>query len=85
VTWRVGWTEAAQQQLAQVWLDATDRDAVNRAVAVLDRHLNLDPAELGESRASNRRIAFQQPLAIIFVVEKRLLLVTVIRVSAPKR
>lgn len=83
--WQLGWSELAQQQLAQIWLEASDRDAVSHAVSLLDEQLIQDPLEVGESRDANQRITFQPPLAITFIVEQRLSLVTVIRVYNPNR
>ena len=57
--YRVIWDEIAEQELANIWLGAHDRDSVTRAAEWLDRCLAGSPLGVGESRASSvRRIAF---------------------------
>lgn len=51
--------------MASIWLAATDRTAVTRAAAAIDRQLATDPLEAGESRPYGR-IMFESPLAVRF-------------------
>jgi plasmid stabilization system protein ParE len=59
----VQWTQTAERFLAEVWLDAADRDAVTRAAHALDQTLRNDAHLQGESREGNVRILFESPLA----------------------
>ena len=63
MTYTVLWTPLAQGQLAQLWLDAVDRDSVTRAASLLDELLRDDPHAQGESRFATLRIVFAPPLA----------------------
>jgi hypothetical protein len=62
------WRSAAEQALAQIWLDADDRAAVRTAADHLDRLLLHDPETLGESRSEGTRVVFVPPLMALFKV-----------------
>jgi hypothetical protein len=62
------WLPKAEQELANLWLQATDRWAVTHAVSELDSRLLRNPENEGESRPSGRRITFCKPLGIFFRV-----------------
>ena len=62
----VVWDDDAEATLAAIWLAAPDRAAVTRAVDVLERKLQTDPANTGESRPNGRRVAFEAPIGIRF-------------------
>lgn len=69
MNYKVVWLETAENELAEIWLSAKDRDAVTEAAARLDRLLALAPLRLGESRSSSvNRIAYYQPLGVEFDV-----------------
>ncbi len=80
MTWRVNWLPDAENELADTWLNAPDRDAVTRAAYALDKVLETNPEEAGESRPSSRRILFALPLGIIYRVRADDALVEVIHV-----
>ncbi len=63
------WTPTAEQDLAAVWLNAVDRDAVNSAANTIDAMLHRDPDTRGESRAGTVRILFVPPLGVDFDVQ----------------
>jgi hypothetical protein len=50
------WREMALQQLAAIWMAATDREAVNRAVDAIDAELADDPDRKGEDYFGDRYI-----------------------------
>ena len=56
MTWKVFWLPNAEQELADVWLQATDRSSVSNAALAKDYSLSVDPENLGESRPNERRI-----------------------------
>ena len=41
------WSQAAQSQLAELWVNATDRNAVTRASHQIDQLLAIDPDQQG--------------------------------------
>jgi hypothetical protein len=66
--YNVRWKPATEQQLAQIWNDATDKAAVALAADAFDAALQRDALQVGESRTGRTRIAFAQPLAFLFDV-----------------
>jgi hypothetical protein len=48
MSFEVIWRRAAENELANIWMNSTDRDAITRASAILDRML--------EDEADRRRI-----------------------------
>ena len=63
------WQKVAENELAELWLAASDRRAVTRAASTIDAALSVRPLRLGESRASSvQRIVYQAPLGIEFEV-----------------
>lgn len=68
--WTVVWKPAAQHDLTAIWLKALNRQAVTRTSAELDRLLQRDPLNLGESREGNERVVFVLPLAIRYQVSE---------------
>jgi len=52
----------AQQELADLWINASDRNAVTSAADEIERLLALDPLAQGESRGGNKRLLFEPPL-----------------------
>lgn len=65
------WRDAALDQLADAWVatDAAGRVAIDQAVQRLNAELATDPATFGESRTGRRRVAFDAPCGISFVVD----------------
>ena len=62
------WRPSPERDLAQIWIDSSDRDQVAKAADILDEALRRDPTSLGESRGDVTRIATESPLAILFDV-----------------
>lgn len=66
------WYNTALDALADAFVqaDLSTRDEIERAVTRLNRALAADPNGLGESRpGAGRRIAFDQPCAVLFTVD----------------
>jgi hypothetical protein len=59
---------AAERQLTEIWLEATDRNSVTAATKALESALSTRPDDVGESRPLDCRIAFVAPLALTFRV-----------------
>lgn len=66
--WQVFWNESADNELAQIWLTAPDRQAVSNAAREIDELLRRDPLNAGESREGNYRILFVSPLVVQYEV-----------------
>jgi len=73
----VVYLSSAEQQLAELWLKASDPTAVTRAADTIDRMLASDPEGAGESRVSTVRILFEEPLAVVYDVRQADLVVKV--------
>lgn len=85
MSFTVVWKPEAERRLAMIWTDATDRGAVTRAAAAIDRALRDHPEQLGESRAKGRRIYLESPLGIAFRVAPADRMVTVVTVWSYER
>jgi hypothetical protein len=62
------WSEAAVQDLARIWMNATDRNAITQASNEIDRILSRDAQHVGESRPGGQRVEFADPLGFRFEV-----------------
>ncbi len=76
----VFWTPSAEQDLAGLWLDSADRDAIRSAADTLDRLLSVDAYLRGESRYGSLRVVHAAPLGVDIDVEEMNLTVWVLRV-----
>jgi hypothetical protein len=65
----VRWVQSALDALADVWTQATDRNAITTAVTRIDRALAVLPDDQGESRDEGRRILLEPPLGVIYTVD----------------
>ena len=69
MNYSVIWLPNAEQELADLWLNSSDRGAITRAAAVIDQLLERAPETEGESRPNGRRILFASPLAVIYRID----------------
>lgn len=76
----VVWKPKAEQQLADLWNQASDRNAITKAANLIDHVLTRDPHSQGESRWNSYRIMFAPPLAVYFDVSEADKLVVVVKV-----
>jgi plasmid stabilization system protein ParE len=81
MSYAVDWSQRAQDELADLWTNATDRNAVTAAADEVERLLSRDPLGQGESRSGNRRILFEPPLSVLYRVDPKRRTVTVITVG----
>jgi len=81
----VGWTATAENGLADVWMKASDRKAVNAAADRIERALATSPLDLGEGRDRNDRIHFDPPLSVVFRVDAAARVVIVVHCGPSKR
>jgi plasmid stabilization system protein ParE len=68
MTYTVAWTPTAQDDLAAVWLAASDRNAVTNASHEIDRLLKNDPETQGTPSFDTVRTLIVPPLAVEFEV-----------------
>jgi hypothetical protein len=68
---RVVWKRIALDQLAAIWVKATDQNAVTVASHAVDQALATDPANQGESRPHHQRVMFQSPLGVRFRINEK--------------
>jgi hypothetical protein len=80
MTWTVVWKPAAERELARLWTDTDDRDAVRLAADRMDDLLRSQPTSAGESRGGALRILLGRPLGVIFHLSAPDRLVSVLRV-----
>lgn len=77
MTWTVTWSPSAENDLAALWLQATNRKAVTTAADRIDQILRTDPYAHSESRAGSDRVMLASPLGVGFSVSDADRLVTV--------
>jgi hypothetical protein len=75
--WTVSWVPTAWNELATLWINGSDRQAISKAADAIDAGLRRDPYANSESREGNDRVIFKQPLGIRFSVSDADRLVTV--------
>jgi plasmid stabilization system protein ParE len=77
------WSNEALNQLAQIWLAAVDRPAVNAAAAAIDGQLANDPQSKGTALSEGLRALDVPPLHALFAVAEpdRLVHVVFVRSS----
>lgn len=82
------WKPAAEQELADLWMNAEDRNAIAEAADQIDAMLCRDAHELGESRTGRIRRMFVRPLGVAFEVredDRMVLVVAVWRFRVGRR
>jgi hypothetical protein len=82
VNYNVRWRRAARDQLAAAWITAADRSALTAAANRVDRLLERDPLDCGESRSGIERVMFEGPLVVAFDVYEARRKVVVLDVRA---
>jgi hypothetical protein len=71
MNYAVRWWPLAEAELRRMWARALNPEAVADAADDANRVLGADPTGLGESRGSPaRRIWFQRPLCLPFVIDE---------------
>lgn len=64
----VVWVESARDELADIWINSADRDAIVAATQAVDGMLAEEPAERGNHLSEGLRSLFVPPLRVIFTV-----------------
>ncbi len=78
MTFTVLWTPSAEQHLADVWLNAVDRDAITAASVWVDHLLARDPEARGHWLFDTVRALAVPPLGVEFEVDVQNLTVWVL-------
>jgi plasmid stabilization system protein ParE len=73
----VVWRPDAERRLAEIWLAATDHQAVTDAANQIDALLRADPTNGGEARDLGVRVLTRPPITVYFEVSEPDRLVTV--------
>jgi plasmid stabilization system protein ParE len=82
MSFTVTWVPAAEAELTDLWLAAPDRSEVRIAADQIDSQLKSNPADVGESRPSERRILIVPPLVVIYRVKVEDRIVQVLNVRS---
>jgi hypothetical protein len=70
MNYTVVWRREAEAQLMTLWLRALNKSAIAGYVEQIDRILQRDPHEQGESRNENTRLAFFRPLCVRYQIDE---------------
>jgi plasmid stabilization system protein ParE len=81
MNFRVRWTQAARDQLAEIWLAHTDQAGVTASAHRIDTVLARNPANQGEERPNNCRVVFDAPLIVLYRINATRNVVTVLGVG----
>jgi hypothetical protein len=76
----VTWLNQALEQLAEIWLRATNRQSITAAADAVDIELAVDPDTKGEAVAPKIRMLVVLPLDVLFSLSEPDRLVEVINV-----
>lgn len=68
MTFTIIWTPAAEQELAAIWLAASDRTAVTSAADAIDRLLRRNAADVGTPRFDTVRSIALPPIGVDYEV-----------------
>jgi hypothetical protein len=77
----VSWHQTAHDDLARIWLESSDRRAVELAANAIDRHLKADASEKGSPIPDDLRQLAIPPLRVLFGVSEPDRLVRIVDVT----
>ena len=80
IRFTVVWVRDAQDELADAWLSAPDRNAISDAANLIDSELAVDAAAKGIELSEGIRALFAPPLRVLFTVNGEDRIVEVLRV-----
>ncbi len=63
------WSPEAEDQLAEIWLEAADRNAVTAVQATIDEELATDPESKGKEASEGLRRFKVEPLIVLFEIQ----------------
>ena len=68
MNFQVVWTPDAEEQLADVWLDASDRNSLTEAAHRIELALRENPVDIGDELFGTVRTVAYGPLGVDFEV-----------------
>ena len=80
IRYTVVWHKEAQDELAEIWIDTSDRNAVTMAAYLIDMMLSQDALSKGIELSEGLRALFASPLRILFTVDEGDRVASVLRV-----
>ena len=66
----VTWSSEAEDELVELWLNASDRNEISASVQAIDLALGSDAASKGEAVAEGLRAFNAPPLRVLFVARE---------------
>ena len=78
--WTVVWMPKAEADLAELWIESEDREALTFAIDLIDELLSQDPLKQGDSREGQERWLIMRPVTIQYTVSPDDRLVTVLTI-----
>lgn len=78
----VVWHSDVKNELAELWMAASDRRALSAAADRLDRELAVDPQRKGRPVGDQLRVLTEPPLEILFDVSEPDRLVKIVAVAS---
>jgi len=75
----VGWVQSVENELAEIWLAADDRNEITIATHWIDSHLSTNADVQGEALAAGLRSLNIPPLRLIFTLQADDPMVEVVR------
>ena len=79
----VVWHDDAQNRLAEIWMNASDRQSVTLAANTIDKHLADDAAMKGIAVEGDLRQVFVPPLRLLYAVSEADRMVRILDVTSP--
>ena len=76
----VTWDDEAEDELAAIWNNAADKDAVTAASNTIEYKLKYAPADQGESRDGVTRIYVEKPLVVVYEIREADRIVNVVSI-----
>jgi hypothetical protein len=65
----VVWIEDAEGDLAEVWIDSPNREAIRAAVERIDRELDQAPTLYGTHLSEGLWTIYREPLKVFFTID----------------
>lgn len=81
IRYTVVWPKGAEDELAELWIGASDRDAITAAANSIDLELSEDSTAKGTEVSEGLRALFAPPLRVLFAVREDDRVVEVLRVK----
>ena len=70
IRYKVNWTDDALDQLAEIWLQSSNRDGVSMAAAAIDQQLSAAPLSLGSPMREGLRDLLVAPLRVLYWIDE---------------